>query len=96
MANEKASFADTQANSIRHKDQRANMPTEGLRDFVADDESAPKTMLDLMTRDSCPDALRGVSNRQGGRHQPQSYKHIIECCAIPTRLLCRDRADAFP
>ena len=31
--------------SIRHKDQRSNIPTEELRDFVASDEKAPKTML---------------------------------------------------
>ena len=31
--------------SIRHKDQRSNIPTEELRDFVAPDEKAPKTML---------------------------------------------------
>jgi adenine-specific DNA-methyltransferase len=31
--------------SIRHKDKRANIPTEELRDFVADDEHAPKAML---------------------------------------------------
>jgi adenine-specific DNA-methyltransferase len=31
--------------SIRHKDQRANIPTEELRDFVASDEKAPKAML---------------------------------------------------
>ncbi len=31
--------------SLRHKDKRTNIPTEELRDFVADDESAPKTML---------------------------------------------------
>jgi len=31
--------------SIRHKDKRRNIPTEELRDFVADDEAAPKTML---------------------------------------------------
>jgi adenine-specific DNA-methyltransferase len=31
--------------SIRHKDRRANIPTEELRDFVAPDEKAPKTML---------------------------------------------------
>jgi len=28
--------------SIRHKDKRANIPTEELRDFVADEELAPK------------------------------------------------------
>ncbi len=31
--------------SVRHKDKRANIPTEELRDFVAEDEKAPKTML---------------------------------------------------
>ena len=31
--------------SIRHKGSRANIPTEELRDFVADDEAKPKTML---------------------------------------------------
>ncbi|MDF1591890.1 MAG: DNA methyltransferase, partial [Desulfobacterales bacterium] len=31
--------------SIHHKDKRRNIPTEELRDFVADDEAAPKTML---------------------------------------------------
>ena len=31
--------------SIRHKDKRANIPTEELRDFVADEELAPRTML---------------------------------------------------
>jgi len=31
--------------SIRHKDKRSNIPTEELRDFVADEELAPGTML---------------------------------------------------
>src|SRR5437588_7400245 len=31
--------------SIRHKNKRVNIPTEELRDFVADEELAPKTML---------------------------------------------------
>src|SRR3972149_6227251 len=35
----------TKVGSIRHKDKRANIPTEELRDFVADEEHAPKTML---------------------------------------------------
>src|SRR6266404_1090787 len=35
----------TKVESIRHKDKRANIPTEELRDFVADDEHAPKTIL---------------------------------------------------
>jgi len=35
----------TKVESIRHKDKRANIPTEELRDFVADEELAPQTML---------------------------------------------------
>jgi adenine-specific DNA-methyltransferase len=35
----------TRVESIRHKDKRANIPTEELRDFVADEELAPKTLL---------------------------------------------------
>src|SRR6059058_5584805 len=35
----------TEITSIRHKkDTRVNIPTEELRDFVAEDEQAPKTM----------------------------------------------------
>jgi adenine-specific DNA-methyltransferase len=37
---------ETKVESIRHKsEKRTNIPTEELRDFVADDEAAPKTML---------------------------------------------------
>ncbi|HVB59374.1 MAG TPA: DNA methyltransferase [Candidatus Acidoferrales bacterium] len=35
----------TQVESIKHKDKRANIPTEELRDFMAEDEKAPKTLL---------------------------------------------------
>src|SRR3989304_7441954 len=35
----------TPVESIRHKDKRKNIPTEELRDFVAEEEQAPKTML---------------------------------------------------
>jgi adenine-specific DNA-methyltransferase len=31
--------------ATKHKDKRANIPTEELRDFVADDEKKPKTIL---------------------------------------------------
>jgi adenine-specific DNA-methyltransferase len=37
--------AQGEVDSIRHKDKRANIPTEELRDFVADEEKAPKKML---------------------------------------------------
>ncbi len=35
----------TKIDSIRHKDKRANIPTEELRDFVTDEEFTPQTML---------------------------------------------------
>ena len=44
MARKKAP-AETKVESIRHKDKRTNIPTEELRDFIADDEQSPKTML---------------------------------------------------
>ncbi|HLO14496.1 MAG TPA: site-specific DNA-methyltransferase [Anaerolineales bacterium] len=31
--------------SVNHKDKRANIPTEELRDFIAEEEKAPKTVL---------------------------------------------------
>jgi adenine-specific DNA-methyltransferase len=41
----KRSTSPLKLESIRHKDKRTNIPTEELRDFVADEELAPKTML---------------------------------------------------
>ena len=35
----------TKVESIRHKDKRKNIPTKELRDFVADEERSPKTVL---------------------------------------------------
>ncbi|MEQ1761433.1 MAG: site-specific DNA-methyltransferase, partial [Vicinamibacterales bacterium] len=35
----------TPVETIKHKDQRVNIPTEELRDFVAEDERAPKSIL---------------------------------------------------
>src|SRR5271165_1255664 len=35
----------------RHQDTRKNIPTEELRDFVADDEAKPKTKTMLYPRD---------------------------------------------
>ena len=31
--------------AMKHKDKRANIPTEELRDFVAEDEKAPRPVL---------------------------------------------------
>jgi len=41
----KAPKGPTPVEAIRHKDTRKNIPTEELRDFVADDERTPKAML---------------------------------------------------
>jgi len=41
----KKNTTPTKVELIRHKDKRANIPTEELRDFVADEEHAPQTML---------------------------------------------------
>jgi adenine-specific DNA-methyltransferase len=41
----KKSNPATQVGSIHHQDKRANIPTQELRGFVAEDESAPKVML---------------------------------------------------
>jgi adenine-specific DNA-methyltransferase len=35
----------TPITAVKHKDKRANIPTEELRDFVADEEKKPKTIL---------------------------------------------------
>ena len=41
----KTSKSPTPVLATKHKDKRANIPTEELRDFVADDEKAPKKIL---------------------------------------------------
>ncbi|GER80472.1 MAG: site-specific DNA-methyltransferase [Anaerolineales bacterium] len=35
----------TPIEAVKHADKRANIPTEELRDFIADEEKAPKTIL---------------------------------------------------
>jgi adenine-specific DNA-methyltransferase len=41
----KPSIKSAAAESLKHKDKRANIPTEELRGFVAEDEERPKVML---------------------------------------------------
>jgi adenine-specific DNA-methyltransferase len=41
----KKRIVSTKVSSIRHQDKRKNIPTEELRDFVAEDEAKPKTMF---------------------------------------------------
>jgi len=45
MARTKKSGNPAPVEALRHKDRRKNIPTEELRDFVAEDEARPKTML---------------------------------------------------
>lgn len=45
MPPRKTSSKSVEVESIRHKDTRANIPTEELRDFVATDEGNPDVML---------------------------------------------------
>lgn len=40
-----SSASSTPITSVKHKDKRTNIPTQELRDFVRDEESAPKTIL---------------------------------------------------
>lgn len=42
MPPKKKTDSATPVDSVKHKDKRANIPTEELRDFVADDEKCPK------------------------------------------------------
>src|SRR2546427_11250719 len=41
----KKTTASTTIDSVRHKDKRKNIPTEELRDFVAEQEQKPTTVL---------------------------------------------------
>jgi hypothetical protein len=61
MARKKAP-AEKKVESIRHQDKRTNIPTKELRDLIADDEQAPKTML--YPRDPLPDP-RGKNTGAG-------------------------------
>jgi adenine-specific DNA-methyltransferase len=45
MPKKSVSKSPTPVLATKHKDKRANIPTEELRDFVKDDEKAPKTIL---------------------------------------------------
>jgi adenine-specific DNA-methyltransferase len=45
MARKRPEKGPTPVEAIKHKELRINIPTEELRDFVADEEQAPKRML---------------------------------------------------
>ena len=44
MPTKKKPTTPTPVTTLKHKDKRTNIPTEELRDFVADDEKQPKTV----------------------------------------------------
>ena len=44
MASKKSALS-TPVSAVKHKDKRVNIPTEELRDFVAEDEKSPKSIL---------------------------------------------------
>ena len=45
MSTKKKANQSFPVESVKHKDKRANIPTEELRDFVKEDETHPKTIL---------------------------------------------------
>jgi len=45
MPPRKKTTGSTPIETVKHKDKRVNIPTEELRDFVAEDEAKPKTVL---------------------------------------------------
>ncbi|MGC2424187.1 MAG: DNA methyltransferase [Nitrospirota bacterium] len=45
MPPRKKAAGSTPIATVKHKDKRVNIPTEELRDFVAEDEAKPKTIL---------------------------------------------------
>ena len=64
----KAKLAAAAVAALRHKDKRANIPTEELRDFVAEEEEHPKVML--YPRDPSPDpqlVWKGEDEQEGAQ-----------------------------
>ena len=45
MARSKKTGGPIPVEAVKHKDKRVNIPTEELRDFVAEDEARPDTLL---------------------------------------------------
>jgi adenine-specific DNA-methyltransferase len=59
----------------KHKDKRANIPTEELRDFVADDEKTPKKILYLRDPSLDPQLV--------WRDKDEQDSHPLEVPAVP-------------
>src|SRR6266446_5530753 len=75
MARQSKPKSSTPVHATKHKDKRANIPTEELRDFVADDEKAPKKVL--YPRDSSLDPQLVWKGKDEQDRQP------LEVPAVP-------------
>ena len=65
----------TPVRAAKHKDKRANIPTEGLRDFVADDEKAPRKILYPLDPSLDPQLV--------GRGKDEQDRQPLEVPAVP-------------
>ncbi len=74
MLPRKNAKTSTPVQSIKHKDKRANIPTEELRDFVADDEKTLKTLL--YPRDPSLDPSYGI--KFGSNWQVSTCKRDVK------------------
>ncbi len=61
----------TPVESVHHKDKRTNIPTNELRDFVADDEKTPQTVLYPRDLSLDPQLVWKGKDEQDGRHRPR-------------------------
>ena len=66
-AGTKAARAKPSVESLKHKDKRANIPTRELRDFVADQEKSPATMLYPRDRSLDPQLVWKGKDEQDAR-----------------------------
>jgi adenine-specific DNA-methyltransferase len=67
MPRTQSTHGSTPVGALKHKDKRANIPTEELRDFVADDERAPRTVLYPRDRSLDPQLVWKGKDEQDAR-----------------------------
>ncbi len=68
----------TRVDTVRHKDKRKNIPTEELRDFVADEEQHPKTVLYQRNPDLDPQLVWKGKDQQDSK--------ALEVPAVPVYI----------
>ena len=105
MGPEKSKTLKNIETTIHKKDRRANIPTEELRDFVAEDEARPKTILYPRASSLDPQLVwkgkdeqdSGCLHRQGdGKPQAGIEAELIGGCLQPhraSRLLVEGNED---